>query len=536
MIASDLKPGSTADTLVVGAAVRTLDPAHPAAFAVAVRDGVVVGLDDAALAARGPATELVDLAGATLTPGLVDGHAHPVLGATAGEGLDLSAVTDLDGLRAALADARQTLGPGEWVRGFGLDHNAFGEHPIDRTLLDETLPGVPVFLRLYDSHSALASSEALRLAGVNGPRTFQQRASVVCDERGTPTGHLVEWAAIELVAAVMPAAPQDGVRARLLGVLQGMAATGITGVNVMDGDDAAFRMLADLESDTELPVRLRLAPWCMPEGDPDELLHLQGRGGRRWSVGAVKFFIDGTVEGGTAWLEHADCHGQSTEAFWIDSTEYTRAVRRFAAAGVQTATHAIGDAGVRHVVDSLAGADTGGVRHRIEHLETLPPDLVRRVVEAGLVASMQPSHSRFTKADQQDAWSVRLGPERAGRAWRCRDIRDAGGALVLGSDWPVASYDAREVLAHARLRRRPGTQDAPVAPNQALTGLMALEGMTTHAALADGETAIAGRIAVGYRADLTAFSVDPVDAPADEVGTAPIRFTMSGGLVTHRES
>jgi predicted amidohydrolase YtcJ len=105
---------------------------------------------------------------------------------------------------------------------------------------------------------------------------------------------------------------------------------------------------------------------------------------------------------------------------------------------------------------------------------------------------------------------------------------------VLGSDWPVANFDAREVLSYARLRRHAGTDTPPVLPEQSLTGLMALEGMTSSAALAAGEQGVAGRIAPGFRADLTAFAVDPIDAPADEVAQAPIRLTMVGCDVTHR--
>ncbi|GAA5015133.1 hypothetical protein GCM10025734_63380 [Kitasatospora paranensis] len=91
------------------------------------------------------------------------------------------------------------------------------------------------------------------------------------------------------------------------------------------------------------------------------------------------------------------------------------------------------------------------------------------------------------------------------------------------------------MLAAARLRRPAGSPDtAPVRPEQALTALMALEGCTTHAARAVGEEAVAGRIAVGYRADLTAFGVDPLAAPADEVAAAPVRLTVVGGRVVHR--
>ena len=220
---------------------------------------------------------------------------------------------------------------------------------------------------------------------------------------------------------------------------------------------------------------------------------------------------------------------------WRDTAAYTKAAQRLAAAGVQTVTHAIGDAGVRHVIASLEHLETHGIRHRIEHLETMPRELVERLVRSRIVASMQPSHLGYSKADQTDEWSVPAWPERADRAWACRDIRDAGGVLVLGSDWPIAEYDARQVLGYARLRRRPNCTDAPIAPEQALTGLMALEGMTSHSAIADGTEQHAGRVAVGCRADLTGFAIDPVISPADEVAQGPIRLTVSAGLVTHRD-
>src|SRR3984957_5464564 len=223
---------------------------------------------------------------------------------------------------------------------------------------------------------------------------------------------------------------------------------------------------------------------------------------RRWQVAAVKFFIDGTVEGGAAWREQPGCHGHSTDSFWLDPGEYLRAVRHLAEAGVQTCTHAIGDAAVQHVIDTLDGVDTRGVRHRVEHLETMPDDLVKRLAASGLVASMQPPPPAYTKADRSDEWSRRLGAERADRAWRCRDIRDAGVVLVLGSDWPVAHYDARLVLGYARERTLPGSRIEPVAPGQALTGLQSLEGMTSQAALAANDEDVAGRVAPGDRAPL----------------------------------
>ncbi|MET8567516.1 amidohydrolase [Streptomyces sp. NPDC004783] len=534
---------AVADTVLTGARVRTLDADRPYARAVAVKGGriVAVGDDDDVRGWRGADTEVVDLAGATLTPGLVDGHSHPYLGVTMSTGLDLSRCRDLDELRAALATRARTTGPGDWVLAHSLDHNVFGGHPVHHDLIDPALGGVPALIRLYDGHSALASGPALTAAGIDGPRRFAQRAQVVCDPDGRPTGHLVEFAAMSLMDPVLPRESTAARRGRLLALLRDMAATGLTGAHVMDLQEPdALGVLAGIEEDGELPVRLRIAPWCMPGTDEEGLDHLietQRSHGRRWRVGGVKFFMDGTVEGGTAWLEHADCHGQGTEAFWPDPAAYTRAVHHLARAGVRTVTHAIGDAAVRHVLDTVELLDDDRQRalHRIEHIETVPDSQLPRFARLGVAASMQPTHLAYTRADHRDEWSTRLGEERAGRAWRCRDLRDAGATLVLGSDWPIAHYDPREVLATARLRRLPGRPDVePVRAEQALTGLMALEGCTSHAARAVGEEDVAGRIAPGCRADLTAFAVDPVTAPADELAEAPVTLTMTGGTVVHR--
>lgn len=335
---------------------------------------------------------------------------------------------------------------------------------------------------------------------------------------------------MELVAEVMPRPSYAERRARLVELLVAMAATGLTGAHAMDlGDPGLVGAVAE---ETVLPVRLRFAPWCMPGADEDalgELVALQGRGGRHWSIGGVKFFMDGTVEGGTAWLEHADCHGQGTAAFWPDPAAYTAAVRRLHAAGVRTATHAIGDAAVRHVLDTVEGLGAGGrFAHRIEHVETAPDGTLSRFAGLGVIASMQPPHTGYTRRDHGDEWSRRLGPERACRAWRTRDLRDAGAVVALGSDWPIAHYDVRGVLATAR--EPLGAASA----RDGLTGLQALEGCTTHAAVAAGEADRTGRIAPGYRADLTAFGMDPVEAPADEVAQAPVRLTVTGGHVVHR--
>ncbi|MFF4933640.1 amidohydrolase [Streptomyces griseofuscus] len=531
-----------ADLVLLSA--RLLDPATGGLLphtALAARDGriVLLGDDREARALAGPRSTVLDLRGAVIVPGLTDGHLHPVSGAERTMGVDLSGCRDLAAVRDALAGAARDLPPGAWLRGWGLDPNAFGSAPVGHAALAPVLDGVPALLDLFDGHSLLASERALELAGIDGPRTFAQGSEIVCDAEGRPTGLLLEDAACEAAEAAAPKPTEAQIRARTAEVLHAMAAAGLTGGHAMDG--TGLDVYAALEAEDALPLRLRVHPWCRPETDDDalaELIRLQGTGGALWRVTGVKLFMDGTVDNGTAWLEDPDRHGESTRAFWPDPLRYTRVIGALHRAGVPTATHAIGDAAVRHVLDSVEKARAehpSGPRHRVEHIETVPDDTVRRFAPLGVAASMQPTHCcEFTRADHTDNWSRRLGEERAGRAFRCRDLWATGATVVLGSDWPIAPYPPLQVMAGARHRRPADLSLPPHGPEQALTGLQALRAMTMNAAWVAGEEEHAGRLAVGYRADLTVLAEDPLAVADTELAGVPVVLTVVAGRVRHR--
>ncbi len=546
-----MSTSSAADLLLVDADVVTLDPARPRASAVAVARGVVVdvGGEEVVERWRGSRTEVVALGGAALTPGWVDGHSHPVGSLTMSAGADLTGVRTLEQLRDRLAQLARESTDG-WVQGWGLVPDVFPGGVPRADLVDDALGGpggARALLRMADVHSALASTALLRAAGIDGPRRFPSASEVVCDPDGSPTGFLLEWDAVALADRLAPSLPDDQLRSRLRALLDDMAAQGLVGAHVMDGDAASLGLLDRLEDDGDLPLRLRVAPFCTPGVDDDgvaELVAWQERAGRRWRVAGVKLMIDGTIDGGTAWLDHPDANGESTASFWRDPQAYARAVRTLDAAGVPTVTHAIGDGGARFVLDVLEplgppvpadGAPGRRAAHRLEHLETLPDDLVTRIGRSGLTASVQPTHcSHFVAADGSDNWSVRLGPERAAHGWRVRDLLDAGALVVLGSDWPVAHFDARAIMAAAQLRRPVEDDDAPpVGPDQAISAAAALAGYTRAPALAAGDAA-RGAIRVGAAADLTAVGLDPLTATPADLAAAPVVLTVVGGTPVHR--
>ncbi|MGQ7788843.1 amidohydrolase [Nesterenkonia sp. K-15-9-6] len=535
------------ELIIHNARIRTMTAASDAAIvtdtAVAVAGGMIhaVGGDAEILSHARDETRIVDAAGATLTPGLIDSHCHPVLGCSATVGIDFGGMVDLESVRAAIAEEASRLGAGEWILGWNLDYKAFETAGIRGDHFDGVTGGRPLAVRFFDMHTGLANSVAMERSGVDGTETFADASEVVVDEDGTPTGELREIPAYSLVFDAVPQGPAEELAGTVQTKLLEMAASGVTGATIMDGDRKTLTTLQALEElPGGLPVRLQVALWHHP-GDDDsavaQRIALLSSSGRRFRVSMIKMFIDGVIDGGTAWLHQPDTHGESAEPFWPSVDRYAEVAEAYHRAGFQLATHSCGDAGVAHVTEVYSRLDPSagsGAPHRIEHLETMTDYDVDSLVEADVVASMQPLHMQWREAQGTDPWAARLGEERASRAWRVKDVLTAGGRIALGSDWPVAESDARLGLAWARLRRRPGHPESQVfEPAQRLTGVEALLGYTRWAAEALGRDDL-GTITPGSQADLALWVADPVETDPDELIATPVLLTTVAGEIIHQ--
>jgi predicted amidohydrolase YtcJ len=531
---------TAANLILENARVRTLDEARPSAEAVAIADGMIVAVGDRHDVAgwRGAGTEVIDLQGAALLPGLVDSHQHPFLGTQEARGVDLTGVRTLEGVLAALRRERLRCNDGEWVHGFALAYEVFGERAISSQAIDDAVGGAPALLHFFDFHTALASTAAISAAKIDGPRRFAEEAEIVCVD-GRPTGELRENGAISLVTDVVPHPTQEALLASYRDTFRRMNAAGLTGAHVMRGSPALLDTCRELEGRGWLTMRLVMPMHLEPDVADEEVdrrLAAVADHGRRWRAGSAKFFIDGVVETGTAWLVDPDTQGRGLHPFWPEPDRYAELVARFARAGFQCTTHAVGDQAVRAALDAYRAAGAApGTRHRVEHIETLQDQDLPRFAAERVIASMQPIHLEGMHGDRSDPWSRALGPSRCDRAFRTRDLLDSGAVVALGSDWPVARFDPRRGMAWARQRRAPGEREAlPYGSDQAMTALEALAGYTTAAAFTVGEHQLNGRIAPGFRADLTAMATDPVDTPADDLVDVPIVLTLVDGEVVYR--
>ncbi|MFF0742950.1 amidohydrolase [Streptomyces sp. NPDC004111] len=531
-----------ADLIVRAARIENFDPGpdpYPAT-SVAVRDGRIVAvggdrvLDDWA----GPATQVLDFPGATVTPGLTDSHAHPVWGAIeVATGLDLGGAATLDEVCARIAGRIAERGTSAWVTGYDLDLNVFDGAPTGDPL-ERRFPGVPVSLMTSDAHSLVVSPAVVQQIGLTGRETFDDASEIVVGPDGSPSGFVLELQAMDLVLAHYPEVPLPAAAGHVERQLREFAATGLTGLHALDFTAPSEDVYRLIEKDGDLPLRIRCSPLVPADSGRDvweEVVAQQRLAGRRWHVAGAKFMLDGTADNGSAWFEHPDVHGQNRKPLWTNVDRYREAVRFFTAHDVPTATHAIGDLAVRTALDVIeeAGHPASGP-HRIEHIESIPDALVPRFAALGVPAGLQPVHAtRMTRADQSDNWSRRIGPQRAARGWRTRDLLDHGAVVALGSDWPIGIGDPRIALADAQLRRPVGRPDlAPVQPGQGITAREAYAGMTRAPAIAAGAAERLGRIAPGHLADLTVFARNPLDLTPEEQAANPVLGTVvDGGFI-----
>ena len=531
------------DLLLIAGTVLTPDAIETGGrsgrTAVAIRDGIIVGVasESEAIASdwAAAAAEVLDLGEATVSAGFVDAHIHPIIGLQLTRGLDLSGITEREDARSAIAAyVADRPAEEEWILAWGLDPAVFEGGEFGNELLAGVDGGRKLYITLFDGHSALASAAAIEAAGVRGDEVFPDASALGLDADGRPNGMLYEFSAQQLVLPHIPGLTFED-RVRLLAdLLGGMASTGIVAGQMLDlmAEDS-FDLLEELERRQDLPIRLRISPSVFPGFTAEDLerhLRYQELAGRRWYARGVKLMIDGTIDNGTAWLFEPDTKGESTQSLWLDPAEYREAVRFFHEHGIPTTTHAIGDKGVAFVAETLASLPASDVQHRIEHIETLPDEVLDEIIASGAAASMQPTHcTLFTRADHTDNWSQRLGAERADRAWRTRDLRDRGAILTLGSDWPIAPYDPRGIVAAAQLRRPAGQEEVePVRPDQSLSARAALEGYTSEYWRSVGEPG--GRIEPGLPADLTVWSRNPLTTDPDEFAGSEVLLTVVGGV------
>jgi len=434
---------------------------------------------------------------------------------------------------ARVRDRASRANVGEWVQGRGWDQNdwpvkAFPTAPP----LDAAVPDHPVWLRRIDGHAGLANSAAMRIAGVTAATQDPEGGRIERDAQGNPTGVFIDGA-MSLIDNAIPAPSAALRKSRVLAAAKEIAKNGLTEMHDAGIDGATITAVQELIDEGTFPIRV----YAML-GDNAELLTtwfadkpLIDYGGRL-TLRSVKLYADGALGSRGAAMLAPYSDDPSNTGLMLAKPEHIEDVaKRGRAAGFQINTHAIGDRGVRNVIDAYERAGvTAKDRNRIEHLQVIAPSDVPRLVSHGIIASMQPTH-----ATSDMYWAeARLGPERVKGAYAWRTVLNAGGRLALGSDFPVEHVNPFFGI-HSAVTRQ-DQKNWPAGgwmPEQKLTLAEALRGFTSDAAWAAFEEQSRGTIEVGKLADLTIVDGDFFAMPVTDLFKAKVKMTVVNGEVVY---
>ncbi len=525
-----------ADTVFTGGAIYTGSQGATTVEAVAVTNGAVTGLGaDADIeAAIGPDTEIIDLEGAAMFPGFVDAHAHLIGIGFRELTLNLEDVASVAELVDVVGAEAAKAAPGGVIDGRGWIETGWPEDRFPtRDDLDPVTGAIPAILTRADGHAVLVNSAALNAVGIDDATPDPDGGRIDRDAAGRATGILIDNA-IGLVRPLIADPSPQRVRQAYVEGGRVYAAYGWTGLHNMSVDPADRTLMEALSDEGALGVRVYNAlsdidydafaasgPWRSQNG--------------RVMTRALKLYVDGALGSRGAKLSAPYSDAPETDGLLLMSQDEARGhFEKAKAAGVQVATHAIGDRGNMLVLDwykEALGADGAPLRWRIEHAQILHTEDIPRFATQGVIASMQPSHAIGDLHFAPD----RLGDARLDGAYAWRSLIDAGAVIAAGSDAPVERGDPMiEFYAAVARRDLKGFQGENWRPGEAVTREEALAMFTRWPAYAAFEEESLGAIEIGKRADFSVFSADIMVIPEEDIPEVRAVMTVVDGEVIYR--
>jgi predicted amidohydrolase YtcJ len=573
-----------ADLVLTNGRIYTVDTARPWAEAVAVRGDRIVAVGSAAeiRAVTGPATRVIDLGGAFVSPGFNDAHVHTESTGALLTGANLLDVHEPNAFRNRIAEAASRLPAGSWItRGdwgayeqwkagaagaAGTPGTSGAPFTPDRTLIDDVTANHPVLVNRFDQSMFLANSLALKLAGVTDATPNPQGGEFVRDPGGRLTG-VLRGTAVQVVRKAVTPISYEQRLAQVRAVLQEAREAGVTTIQDLTSAPQ-LRAYQDLHARGELTVRIMLRPTL------DMVEHVAALGiardfGHDWlKFIGYKAWVDGIMGGSSAMFFEPYSNNPKNKGLLrpimrpegregaaeelMPHQRYTDAppgnleklLVQAARSGLPPHVHAIGDKANRILLDiyervltqeKLLGTDH---RWRVIHAQVVYPPDFPRFGRLGLVAEVNPYHV----SDDMRWMEERIGTERSRGAYAFRTLKKAGAVLVFGSDSPgtnAARYYLNPVYGLYAATSRQTLTGEPKAgwfPDERLTIEEAIEAATKNPAWASFEEDIKGTIAPGKLADLAVFDTNLVEVGRSEPSRllkARVLYTMAGGRIVY---
>lgn len=512
-------------TLYFGGPIVTLEEPRYAQ-ALVERGGRIayVGNREEAERLAGPGARRVDLEGRALLPAFVDPHSHLLACAYARLQVPLGECAGWGEIADRLSRHVQERGiqPGEWVKGTGYDQNALAEGAApDRFCLDRACPHNPVVIQHASGHAGVFNTLALeRLGALDGDCGLER------DGQGELTGRGEENPFLDLLGRIPMDGLEDVLRA-FQGAQEEYASHGIT--------TAQEGLLQPVMAPVYQEILRRELLYLdvnayVPPADYDRLRGQFAQGVSAspgtFQVAGMKIFLDGSPQGGTAWVREPYAGGGCGTSTMTDD-QVLSAFRQALDRDAQLLAHCNGDRAAEQYLTLLAQAEREAgkklCRPVMIHAQLLGLDQLERVKALGVIPSFFVAHVYHWG----EIHVKNFGLDRAGR------ISPAGSALAWGipftfhQDSPVIPPDMLETIWCACVRRTKAGR--VLGAEERIPVEAALRAVTQTAALQYGLERELGTLRPGKRADFVLLSGDPLRTPPEELKKLQVERTIRCG-------
>ena len=514
--------------------------------AIAIGGGTILasGPESDLTAFQGPDTEMIDLGGAFVVPGLIESHGHlHELGEKAEE-INLIGVLSESDIEARLLEAASDRPAGEWILGSGWDEGELADNLPTRHFLNRLFPDNPVVLKGLRGFGTLGNDLALAAAGVNDDTDDPVGGELIRDASGSVTGVFLNNAT-DILNNAIPERTLDQKKRVLSYGFDRLLESGYVSTHHAGVRTDYLPAYQDMSEKSELPMRVEAmlstgpnnAPpvdyWIEhgPTLDPAEFLQIR----------SIKAYYDASLgsRGARMIEDYSDMPGHKG----ISGADYDfdpERVRAFMAAGFQAGIHAIGDGGNRDVLDFYEYVysdfpEARELRNRIEHAQVVHPDDFARFAELNVTASMEPGH-----AVEDSPWAEeRVGPDRIKGAYAWRTLRRHGVELIFNSDFTGTDWSFFYGMYAAVTRKmKSGEPQGGWYPEESVTPEEALRAYTVWPARTSSRESLTGTIEPGKWADLTVMDIDPLNTGLgnpEGLLDGRIVMTVVGGQIAYRD-
>ncbi|WDE10147.1 amidohydrolase [Thalassomonas haliotis] len=530
-----------ANTVFTNGNIYTVNAAQPKAQAVALKDGeiIFVGDDSQVQHYIGDNTQVINLGGKMMMPGIHDVHIHPLESGSDATHFALNeAETDVEYYIDDIIDAAAQNPQAQWLIGYGHSIEALLDAQRNpRDILDDAVPDRPVIIMEQTSHSMWVNSKALSLANITGSSQDPIGGVISRDSFNRPDGILYDNAG-NIVMDIAMQAQNNAAEKDYLGFVeytQGeLNKHGITSISdartYWQRDHlSTWQKIAD---NRELTMRVSLGLWAYPEANDSvqiaKLLEMyQANTDSLLKVNQIKFYMDGILVNTTAAM-HApyefDLLGlhENKGVNYFTPQRLEKYLKALEPTGFDFNIHAIGDRGITEALDAIENASNGKGRHRLTHLEVMDPKDYARFARLNVIADAQVAGD-FTKAEHWRENIDYIGAERSDNIIPIGSLLDNNARLTLSSDWNVSTFNPFVGIAHA-ITRTP--QEIPLAD--------AIQAYTINGAYAMRQDDITGSIEVGKRGDLIVLDRDLFTSSAAQIKATRVEMTWLDGELIYK--